>query len=93
VFASGYLRQQLEDAYETNAVTEISAGVTEEPRVGSWTSPDGKHYRFVALTHIVEGELAYAGLAALEIAPNRPVPPQTQVLARALANELAGCAG
>jgi tetratricopeptide (TPR) repeat protein len=89
VFASGYFRQQLEDSFETNAVTEISAGITEQPSVGSWTSPTGKLYRFVALTHMADGDLAFTGLAALECAPNRPISPQTQLLARALAPELA----
>jgi hypothetical protein len=92
MFASGYFRQQLESAMETSAVTEISAGVTEEPSVGSWTSPSGNHYRFVAFTHLVDGELAFAGLAALEIARNRPVPPLTQIVVRALAPELAAVA-
>jgi tetratricopeptide (TPR) repeat protein len=92
-FASGYFRQQLEIAFETNAVTEITAGVTSEPTVGSWTSPRGTQYRFIALTQIVDGELALSGLVALELAPSRPIPPHTHILARALAPELAACAG
>jgi hypothetical protein len=88
-FASGYFRQQLEDTFETSVVTEISAGVTEQPSVGSWMSPSGKLYRFVALTHMVDGDLEYAGLAALECGANRPVSPKAQMLARALAPELA----
>jgi hypothetical protein len=92
-FVSGYFRQQLEIAFETNAVTEISAGVTSEPTVGSWTSPRGTQYRLIALTQIADGELVFSGLVALELAPRRPIPPQTHVLARALAPELAACAG
>jgi hypothetical protein len=92
-FASGYFRQQLEIAFETSAVTEITAGVTAEPVVGSWTSPRGTQYRFIALTQLVDGDLAFAGLVALELAPSRRVPPQTHILARALASELAACAG
>jgi hypothetical protein len=92
-FASGYFRQQLEIALETSAVTEITAGVTAEPLVGSWTSPRGTQYRLIALTQIIDGDLAFTGLVALELASSRPVPPHTHILARALATELAACAG
>ena len=92
-FAAGYFRQQLEIALETSAVTEITGGVTAEPMIGSWTSPRGTAYRLIALTHFVDGDLAFAGLLALELAPNQRVPPHTHIIARALAPELAACAG
>jgi tetratricopeptide (TPR) repeat protein len=93
VFASRYFRQQLEDSMETSALTAIDSGVPDEPRVGSWTSPGGNPYRLIAFTYPVDGEPAFAGLVALELPANRAVPPQTQVLARALARELATCVG
>jgi hypothetical protein len=92
-FAANYFKQQIEIALETSAVTEITAGVTAEPMVGSWTSPRGRHYRFVALTQLLDGDLEFAGLVALELAPNRRVPPHTHVVARALAPELAASVG